>query len=160
MADDASKLDVTSPFTAAVGQARNAAEEFTRLFAQMKLPAVPNVEAVLAAHKRNLESLSEANKIALEGAQAVAKRHLEIMQQTATEMTETLRSISSTDGSQAKAAKQADLLKSAYEHAVSNAKELADLIQKSNSDAIGVLNRRFSEALDEVKVLMQNTTKS
>ena len=50
-----------------------------------------------------------------------------------------------------KAAKQAALAKSTYEKAVANLQEIADLIQKSNNEALSVLNKRFAEAMDEVK---------
>jgi hypothetical protein len=33
-------------------------------------------------------------------------------------------------------------------------KEVADLIQKSNSEALALLNRRFAEAMEEVKAMM------
>ena len=138
----------------AMAQARSATEDFTRLFSEMKLPPVPDMEALMTAHRRNMEALSAANRVALEGAQAVARRHMEIMQQTMAELTETIRSLAGADAPQDKAAKQADLLKHAYERAVANTKELSDLIQKSNGEAIGLLNRRFAEAMDEVKALM------
>lgn len=127
--------------------------DFSKLFSDLKVPAMPDMEAVLAAHKRNLEALSEANRVALEGAQAVARRHMEIMQSTMTGLTTTLREISATDTPSARAAKQADLLKQAYENAVSNTRELGDLIQKSNTEAMQRLNHRFSEAMTEMKSL-------
>ena len=49
---------------------------------------------------------------------------------------------------------QAELAKSTYEKAVANLQELADLIQRSNSEALGLLNKRFAEAMDEVKGLV------
>ncbi len=130
------------------------AEEFTKLFADMKMPAAPNAEALMRAHQRNIEAMSAANRIALEGAQAVAKRHMEIMQQTMTELTETLRAMASAGAPQEKAARQAELLKAAYERAVANTRELGDLIQRSNGEALGTLNRRVAEAMDEVKQLI------
>jgi len=129
--------------------------DFTKIFSEMKLPAMPDMEAVLAAHKRNLEALSEANRVALEGAQAVARRHMEIMQSTMTGLTETLKSMSVTEPPASRAAKQAELLKQAYENAVSNTRELGDLIQKSNAEAMGKLNHRFSEAMTEMKNLFK-----
>ncbi len=137
-----------------MNQAKSAAEDFTRMFSDMKVPAMPDMEKLMNAQRRNMEAMSAANRIALEGAQAVAKRHMEIMQQTMSEMTETMRMLSSTEGTQAKAAKQAELLKRAYERAVSNTKELSDLIARSNGEAISMLNKRFAEAMDEVKQLM------
>jgi phasin family protein len=123
------------------------------MFADMKLPAVPDMEAFVAASRRNIETLTAANKVALEGAQAVARRHMEIVQQSMAELTEAVRSMSTVEAPQVKAAKQAELLKHAYERAVSNMKEIGDLIQSSNAEAVKLLNNRFAEAMDEVKAL-------
>jgi phasin family protein len=127
--------------------------DFTKLFKDIKAPALPDMEAVLSAHKRNLEALSEANRVALEGAQAVARRHMEIMQSTMTGLTASIKDVSASDTPSARAAKQADLLKQAYENAVSNTRELGDLIQKANTEAMSKLNDRFAEAMTEMKAL-------
>jgi phasin family protein len=127
--------------------------DVSKLFADMKVPGMPDMEAVLAAHKRNLEALSEANRVALEGAQAVARRHMEIMQATMTGLSTTLKDMSVTDTPAERVTKQTDLLKQAYENAVMNTRELGDLIQKSNSEAMSKLNHRFSEAMSEMKAL-------
>jgi phasin family protein len=127
--------------------------DFSKLFRELKVPALPDMEAVLATHKRNLEALSDANRVALEGAQAVARRHLEIVQSTMTEMTDSMKSLSVTEAPASRAAKQAELLKHAYENAVSNTRELGDLIQRSNTEALQKLNHRFSEAMNELKAL-------
>jgi phasin family protein len=131
--------------------------DFTKIFAEMKLPTVPNMEAFVTANRKNMETLSAANRIALEGAQAVARRHMEIVQQSMAEMTEAMRAMSSMDAPQAKAARQAELLKTAYEHAVANMKELSDLIQHANGEALALISKRFTEAMDEVKALAQKT---
>jgi len=127
--------------------------EFGKLFADMKLPAVPDMEAFVSASRRNMETLTAGNRVALEGAQAVARRHMEIVQQSMSEMTEAMRAMSSVEAPQAKAAKQAEMLKHAYERAVANMKEIGDLIQHSHEEAVKLLNARFVEALDEVKAL-------
>jgi len=131
--------------------------DFTKIFAEMKLPTLPSMDAFAAANRKNMEAISAANRIALEGAQAVGRRHMEIMQQSMTEMTDAMKALSSLEAPQAKAAKQAEMLKSAYEHAVANMKELSDLIQRSNGEALALINKRFVEAMDEVKALAQKT---
>ncbi len=129
--------------------------DFTKMFAELKLPATPDMQALLSAHRRNVEVLSAANRVALEGAQTVARRHLEIMQQTMSELSEQVRELASPEPPQAKAARQADLLKRSYERAVANMRELSDLIQRSNGEALTLLNQRFTEALDEVRGLIE-----
>jgi len=133
--------------------------DFSKFFANMKLPALPDMETFLAASRRNLETLSAANRVALEGAQAVARRHMEIVQSSMTELTEAMQALASTAAPQAKAAKQAELLKAAYQRAVVHMKELSDLIQQSNAEALSLINQRFIEAMDEVKALAEKATK-
>jgi len=129
--------------------------DFSKFFAEMKLPALPDMESFMAASRKNMETLSAANRVALEGAQAVARRHMEMVQSSMAELTEAMQALANSDAPQAKAAKQAELLKQAYQHAVAHMKELSDLIQQSNAEALGLLIRRFAEAMDEVKALAE-----
>jgi len=129
--------------------------DFSKFFAEMKLPALPDMESFMAASRKNMETLSAANRVALEGAQAVARRHMEMVQSSMAELTEAMQALANSDAPQAKAAKQAELLKQAYQHAVAHMKELSDLIQQSNAEALGLLNRRFAEAMDEVMALAE-----
>lgn len=131
--------------------------DFTRLFADMKLPSLPDMDAFVAANRKNMETFTAANRVALEGAQAVARRHMEIMQQSIAELTDAMRALASAEAPQDKAVRQAEMLKQAYEHAVANMKELSELIQQSNTEALQLINRRFVEAMDEVKALAQKT---
>lgn len=134
--------------------------DFTKLFAELKFPAIPDMDAFVSASRRNMETLAAANRVALEGAQAVARRHMEIVQQNMTELTEAVRSLSNADAPQAKAAKQAELLKLGYERSVANIKEISDLIQRSSAEAIKLLNQRFTEAMDEIKTLAEKSNKT
>ena len=124
-----------------------------KFLADLKIPPMPDVEAVLTTHKRNLEALTEANRLALEGAQVVARRHMEIVQNTMTELSETLKDLTKITNPSTRAAKHAELLRQAFESSVANSRELSDLIQKSNNEALSKLHGRFSEAMTEVKTL-------
>ena len=129
-----------------------------KFLTDLKLPAMPDVEAVLATHKRNIDAMTEANRVALEGAQAVAQRHMEIMQSTMTELTETLKELTTTTNPAGRAAKHAELLRQTFETSVANTRELSDLIQRSNAEALSKLNARFSEAMREVKDLFDKAS--
>ena len=128
--------------------------DMMRMLADFRLPGMPDVEQLANAQRRNFEALSAANKVALEGAQAVARRHMEILQQSMSEMTQAMQSMTGAQDPQARATKQAEMLKAAYERAVGNMREVADLIQKSNAEALSLLNQRFTEAMDEVKTMV------
>ena len=133
--------------------------DFTKYFAEMKLPALPDLEVFLIANRKNLETLTAANRVALEGAQAVARRHMEIVQSNMTDLTEAMQALATEATPQARAARQADLLKQAYQRAVAQLKELGDLIQQSNAEAVALINQRFVEAMDEVKALAEKSAR-
>lgn len=126
-----------------------------RMFENLRMPAMPDMDLMLGAYRRNLEALSAANRVALEGAQQVARRNMEIMQQTMSEMTDAMRGLASAESPQDRAGKQAEMLKGAYERAVQHMKELADLIQHSSGEALDVLNQRFAEAVDEARTMVE-----
>jgi phasin family protein len=142
-------------FETAQQMGQQMSQEFTKLFSQMRLPAMPDMEALMAAQRKNIEVLTQANRVAMEGAQAVARRHMEIMQHAMSDMTEAVRAMSTADDPKTRVAKQAELVKSSYENAVTNLRELSDMIQRANGEAIGLLNRRFSEAMDEIKTIVE-----
>ncbi|MDB5314395.1 MAG: phasin [Rhodospirillales bacterium] len=118
---------------------------------------MPGMEALAAAQRRNMEALAEANRMALEGAQAVAKRHMEMVQQSIGDMTDAMRKIGEGESPQAQGQRQTEMMRTAYERAVANMQELADLIQKSSGEALGLLNKRFAAAMEEAKSLVPPT---
>src|SRR4051812_43526917 len=99
--------------------------DLMRMLSDFRMPAMPDVESLAAAQRRNFEALSAANRIALEGAQAVARRHMEILQQSMAELTDAVRAASGTGSPQDKATSQAELVKATYGRAVANMQEIA-----------------------------------
>ncbi len=129
-------------------------EAFTAAFSEMKMPKAPDMEALMATHRRNLEVLAEANRLAMEGAQAMIKRQAELAQQAMGAFTEGLQELSKAEAPSARAARQAKLMKEAYERTVRNSQEMMDLVRRANADALNLLNRRIGEAMEEVETLL------
>ena len=141
----------------AQNQASAMGNEFVKMFADLRMPGLPDMQGLMDAHRRNLETIAAAYRVATEGAQAVTRRQMEIMQQSMQDVGETMRQLASTEAPQAKAARQAELLKASYEKAIGNMRELRDLMQRSNGEAVELINRRFVESMDEVRALMDKT---
>ncbi|MEO5336372.1 MAG: phasin family protein [Magnetospirillum sp. WYHS-4] len=125
-------------------------EEFTKMAGQYQVPGV-DMNAVIDSQRKNLEAVTQANRVALEGMQAFAKRQAEILQQTLGETVAAVESLTGSGTPQEATAKQADLVKTAYEKALANMKELAELVAKSNAEAGETINKRIAESLDEIK---------
>jgi phasin family protein len=129
--------------------------DLTEMFPRMKFPFMPGVEALFAAQRRNIDALVAANKVAMEGARAVAWRNLEIMRQTMADLSEGIHVAMTLEPPRAKTARQAEVIKQAYQNATVSMKEMGEMIQDSRIVAVKVLNTRFTEALEEVKSLVQ-----
>jgi phasin family protein len=123
------------------------AGECGTLFADMTHPATSDMEAFVAATRLNLATLSAIDRIVMECARVVARRQMEIVQQSMAEVTGAVQTMSSLEASQAKDAKQFELLKRTCERGTSSTKELRDLIQHSSDEATTFLNARV-DALD------------
>jgi phasin family protein len=125
-------------------------DELTRTLKQYNLPGV-DMDAVVESQKRNVEALTTANRVAFEGMQAVAKRQAEILQQTMNETSKAVDSLAKAGSPQEMAAKQAEIAKQAFEGALSNMRELAEMVAKANEGAADTINTRISETLDEIQ---------
>lgn len=124
--------------------------EFNKAVTDMKVPAV-DAAPLMEAQRKNLEALAEANKLALEGVQAVFKRQAEILQKTIDEVQGNLKDVSASGSPQDAVVMQADLVKGAFENALGNMRELAEMVSKSNTEAFDTVNKRFGESLEELK---------
>lgn len=128
--------------------------DVSKMLGDVKVPGV-DVEALLASQRKNVEALTTANKVALEGLQAVAKRQAEILAQALAEATSVAKELAGLSSNpQELTAKQAAVAKEAFEKALANARELAELVNKSNTEAFAVINQRVNESLEELKALV------
>lgn len=123
----------------------------TELFGPMKIPLLFDIAALFEVQRRNVEALTAANRVAWTGVVAVARRNLEIVQQTMADVSDTVRTLASPECPGARAMRQTETLIKACDDAAANVKALREIMQHAGVEAMEVLNRRFAEAVDEVK---------
>lgn len=131
--------------------------EMAKGFGDFKVPGM-DVESLLASQRRNIEALTAANQLAAEGFQAVLRRQAEILRQTMEESSAMVSELMAAGTPEDKVAKQAELVKAAFEKAIANMKELAEIVAKSNSEAAEVLSGRVKESIEEVKAQLAKLT--
>ena len=124
--------------------------DFGKLAEQFKFPGVDS-EALIENQRRNLEAVTKANQVAFEGAQAVVQRQVEILRQTMDETTKAVQEMSQPSKIEDVWAKQAELLKGAYEQGLANLRALTELGTKMNAEAADLLTHRVSDSLGELK---------
>lgn len=124
--------------------------DVTKMMGDMKVPGV-DLEQMMAAQRKNIEALTTANKMAVDGAQAVARRHAEITRQAFEEFMGASRALMEADTPEARMTRQTEMAREAFEKTLANMRELAEMISKSNAETFEVITKRISEAMEELK---------
>jgi phasin family protein len=125
--------------------------DVTKIMGDFRVPGI-DMEAAVASQRKNIEALTQANQLAVEGVQALMRRQVEITRQAMEDFSAMFRDFVQPNGSpEDRFAKQAEYSKHAIEKSLSNAKELTELVTKANTEAFNVINKRVTESLDEVR---------
>ncbi|HEY0834929.1 MAG TPA: phasin family protein [Azospirillum sp.] len=132
--------------------------DVTKMLGEFKMPGL-DMDAIMATQRKNIEAVTAANQLAVEGLQAVMRRQAEILRQSLEEAGNMMSGMMTAGSPEDKAAKQAEVVKAAFEKTLANMKELAEMVAKSNTEAADVLSKRVSESLEEVKTALAKPTR-
>lgn len=124
------------------------------------LPSFPSldVEALMATQRKNLEAFTQANQLAVEGFQALAKRQVELARAAIDEASALVREWAETGTPEEKFHKQAAFAKQVIENGMNGTRELVELAGKTQAEAFEVLNKRFMESVEEWSSLAKKET--
>ena len=112
---------------------------------------VPNVEAILSHHRKNLEALEKSAKAGAAGASSLMSKQREMLQDPLREITDMAQSYRAPGDPQALITKQAAFARKSFEAALKNAGEVADLVKKSGTESVEILRDRIKEAMEEIR---------
>ena len=126
--------------------------DVTKIFADFRFRPF-DVEAAWAAQRRNIEALSQANQLAVDSVQAVAKRQFELTRETFEGFSALMRDLATPASTEDRIAKNTEYVKQMLEKGVSHGREIATIAAKAGTEAADVLHKRASESLDEMRAL-------
>jgi phasin family protein len=129
---------------------RNLDWDVTKMWSEFKLPTV-DIDALVAAQQKNFEALTAANKQAVEGFQAVAKRQAEMVRDIFESGVKASEQLASVKSPEERLVKQVDLSKEFVGAGLASARELAGLWSKSADKTLDIVASRFAESMDECK---------
>ena len=119
-------------------------------FEAIKAPKL-DVNTFIDAQTKNTEAVIKAQQVAFDGYKAVAERQVELAKDAYDALTKKVNEAVAGKTPEVNAAKQIEFAQTAYETAVANARELAELATKANQEALSVLRDRVSEGIDEFR---------
>lgn len=134
-------------------------EEMIKAWSGLGLPGV-DVVKVVESQRRNMEALAAVTQLAQEGMEAVVTRQREMLQRHMDEASRAIQDLATSGDPATIASKQADLLRVALERAFADAREIANLIAKYNSNVIGLLSSRITESMQSVKEMAGEAQKT
>ena len=120
---------------------------------------IVDFDAIFAAQRKNFEVLTAANQAAFEGVKAVAQRQAELARQAVEEFGKVAKELVEPASAEEKLVKQAEIAKAGFEQAVSNVREITDLLQKSNTQVAELIQGRVAAQIDEVKAVLAKAAK-
>jgi len=124
--------------------------DFNKIMSEYQVPGV-DWQELMASQQKNLQALAKANQVLVEGAQAVMRREVEILQKAMAEFAAASQEMMQQGDPQAQASKRLELAKTSFEAALANMRELAEVAGRSNREALEVINQRALESFEEIK---------
>lgn len=124
--------------------------DLNKIMSEYQIPGV-DWQELMASQQKNLQALAKANQVLVEGAQAVMRREVEILQKAMAEFAEASKEMMQQGDPQAQANKRLELAKTSFEAAIANMRELAEVAGRSNREALEVINQRALESFEEIK---------
>ncbi len=140
----------TSPF--------NLGFDLSKFTGDIKWPSTLDFQPVSGLFQKYVETLTAANQTLSDGLQTYAKRQAEIARSAMEDMSSLVSQLSAAGTPEEKIVRQIELCKQSYESAIANAKELAELATKSNSEAANLWADHISGSFEDIKVVTKKAT--
>jgi phasin family protein len=122
---------------------------------QDAIPALPatasffDVSALMKMQQSNIETMVEANRIFVDTAQAIARCQSDMMKDCVEGMTRAFAELGGRGEPGEIASKEGTAVQALFEKTASHVRDIAELISKSNADAIQLVNGRMRSLVDE-----------
>ena len=130
--------------------------DVSKMLGDFKMPNM-NIDAVMAAHRKNIEALTSANQLAFENLQTFARRQAELVRQHFETTASIVQGVMGAQTADEKITKQTEATKAALERNLMNLRELTDMMTKNQYPALEVVSKRMTEGLDEIQTLIKSS---
>ena len=134
--------------------AQNFTDMFKKFGEQLKVQPF-DMTKIMQHHQKNLEAMTKSWQAMAEGASGIANKQKEIFEAAMKDMAEMAQSYKPGGNPQDVMAKQAEFAKKAMEAAIANTKDIAELVQKSSTEAFKIVQDRMKESYEEIRTSVE-----
>ncbi len=131
-------------------------EKMQEFFGAAKMPAF-DADAMLTAQRKNMDAMLEANKAMMAGYQEVFKRQAALAESAVAKTKDTVNEMQGQPMSPDQFSRNVEVFQTVVQQSVTDARELAELVQQANMNAFEIVKDRAVEAVSEVKSAAEKT---
>ncbi len=124
--------------------------DITKILEKFKVPGI-DMTAIIEARRKDIEALAESNKATIHAMQDMGRKQTEMLTAAMQEIQATTQGLASSVGDPAR---QTEIVKKAYARAVADAKDLAEMARKAQTDSMDSITKRANEHMAEIKKMM------
>lgn len=124
--------------------------DFTKFMPTGALPAF-DMAAVAEAQRRNAEVFTQMSQRTMEAMQGMMRRQGEMVRETWQETSSMLGEVASAGTPEEKVACQTAMAKAAMEKCVSNGREMAEMVTRTNMDAVEALTQCLTSCMESMQ---------
>jgi phasin family protein len=143
----------TPPENTTMASTTTSLVDITKIIEQFKLPGV-DMSALITARQKDIEALTQVNRIAYESLQAMAQKQTEILKTTMEELQSAAQKMAAKP--MESITHESQLVQQTLQKAFGYMHELAELTRKSQAEALDVINKRVKQNVEELKGLVQS----
>ena len=129
---------------------QNFTEMFQKLGEQLKVPSF-DMTKIMEHHQKNIDAMGRSWQAMASGATAVANKQREIFEGAVKDITDMAKDYKPGGSPQEIFTKQAEFGRKAMEAAIANTRDIAELVQKSGTDALKIIQERMHESYEEIR---------
>ncbi len=118
----------------------------------VRFPLDPS--SFLEIQRKNIQAVSEAQKLAFEGFQTLASRQGDFFAKAVEETSELMREILNEGTPEEKAIRSTEILRNNYESSLKNWNEMSGVAEQCSREAADVISDRVSASLTELKTAL------
>lgn len=130
--------------------AQNFTDMFKKFGEQLKVPSF-DMTKIMEQQQKNLEAMTKSWQAMAGGASEIAQKQKEIFEAAMRDMAEMAQSYKPGGNPQEVMAKQTEFAKKAMEAAIANTRDIAELVQKSSTEAFKIVQERMKESYEEIR---------
>jgi phasin family protein len=133
---------------------QNFTDMFKNLGEQLKIPSL-DMSKIMEHHQKNLEAMTKSWQAMASGATEIASKQRAIFEEAVKDVTTMVQDYKPGGSPQDVLAKQTEFAKKAMEAAIANTRDIAELVQKSSTEAFKIVQDRMKESYEEIKASVE-----